>query len=188
MPTDVTGLPEGRRPGACAADELLPVVYADLRRLAAAHLSGQRPWHTLQPTALVHEVYLKIAAASDPGWEGRGHFFGAAAMAMREILVDHARRKNAGKRGGGRPALPLEDAHELSAAGASLDEVLAVDEALKRLEVGHPRPAQIVLMRYFAGLSGEEISEALGVTTRTVERDWRFARAWLHAALSGDLA
>ena len=163
------------------------MVYADLRRLAAAHLSGRRPWQTLQPTALVHEVYLKMVGAADPGWEGRGHFFGAAAIAMREVIVDHARRRGAGKRGGGRANVPLEAVAELSVAGAPLDVALAVDEALKRFEAAHPRHAQIVLLRYFAGLSGEEIAETLGVTTRTVERDWRFARAWLHGAMSGEI-
>lgn len=188
MPTDITLLiGELRRPGSNAAAELLPLVYADLRRLAASHLSGQRPGQTLQPTALVHEVYLKMVGTADPGWEGRGHFFGVAAIAMREIIVDHARRKGAEKRGSGRKNVPLSAAAEISVAGASLDEALAVDEALKRLETAHPRQARIVLLRYFAGLSEDEIAEALGITTRTVERDWRFARAWLHGAISGEI-
>lgn len=187
MATDITRLlGELRRPESNAAAELLPLVYADLRRLAAAHLSG-RPGQTLQPTALVHEVYLKMVGTADPGWEGRGHFFGVAALAMREIIVDHARRKSAAKRGSGRSNLPLDAAAEISVAGGSFDEVLAVDEALKRLETAHPRPARLVLLRYFAGLSEHEIAEALGVTTRTVERDWRFARAWLRGAMSGEI-
>lgn len=168
-----------------AAAELLPAVYAELRRLAGAQMSRLRPGETLQPTALVHEAYLKLVGASDPGWNGRGHFFGAAAQAMREIIVDHVRRKSAGKRGGGRPNEDLDAAFSVCASDLALDDVLAVDAALTRLEAEHPRKAQVVVMRYFGGLSEDEIAEALQVTTRTVEREWRFARAYLHEALSG---
>jgi RNA polymerase sigma factor (TIGR02999 family) len=168
-----------------AAGELLPVVYGELRKLAAAQMARLRPGETLQPTALVHEAYLKLVGQADPGWNGRGHFFGAAAQAMREIIVDHVRRKSAAKRGAGRPNEDLDAAFDVSADGLDLEDVLAVDAALGRLEAEHPRKAKVVVMRYFGGLSEEEIAEALGVTTRTVEREWRFARAYLHEALSG---
>ena len=166
-----------------AADELLPVLYGELRKLAAAQMSRLRGGETLQPTALVHEAYLKLVANADPRWNGRGHFFGAAAQAMRELIVDYLRRKSAGKRGGGRPNEPLEAAIAVSAGSLGPDDALAVDAALRELEAAHPRKAKVVVMRYFGGLSEEEIAETLGVTTRTVEREWRFAKAWLHAAL-----
>lgn len=166
-----------------ASAELLGVVYAELRKLASAQLGRLRPGQTLQPTALVHEVYLKLVGDADPGWSGRGHFFGAAAQAMREILVDQIRRKAAAKRGGGRPNEVLEEELVFSTPDLDPEEVLAVDAALARLQSEHPRKAQVVVMRYFGGLSEEEIAEALGVTPRTVERDWRFARAYLHGLL-----
>jgi RNA polymerase sigma factor (TIGR02999 family) len=167
-----------------AAEELLAVVYGELRRLAAAQLARLRPGQTLQPTALVHEAYLKLVGDEDPGWSGRGHFFCAAAQAMREIIVDQLRRKSAAKRGGGRAHDALEEDVALPAAGLDPEEALAVDAVLGRLQAEHPRKAQVVVMRYFGGLSEEEIAEALGVTPRTVERDWRFARAYLHGLLS----
>lgn len=192
MPSKVTRLLDelaaGRPHGLDEAADLLSVVYDELRRLAAAQLGRLRPGQTLQPTALVHEAYLKLVGDADPGWNGRGHFFGAAAQAMREIIVDHIRRKSAVKRGGGRPHHALDEAVAISAGDLQPEEALAVDEALKRLEVEHPRQAKVVVMRYFAGLTEAEIAEALGVTPRTVERDWRFARAYLHAILSARTA
>ncbi|APR76724.1 Hypothetical protein A7982_02071 [Minicystis rosea] len=185
MANDVTRLLDdlaGGRPN--AAEELLPLVYGELRRLAAAHMSKLRPGETLRPTALVHEAYLKLVGAADPGWNGRGHFFGAAAQAMREIIVDHVRRKSAQKRGGGRVAEDLDAAVGVAATDLDADDVLAVDAALRALEAEHPRRAQVVVMRYFGGLSEEEIAAALEVTTRTVEREWRFARAYLHEQLA----
>ncbi|MFT3774311.1 MAG: ECF-type sigma factor [Minicystis sp.] len=169
-----------------AAEELLPVVYAELRKLAAAQMARLRAGETLQPTALVHEAYLELVGKADPGWNGRGHFFGAAAQAMREIIVDHVRRKSAAKRGGGRKPEELDAAIAVAAGDLGQDDVLAVDAALAQLERAHPRKAQVVVMRYFGGLSEDEIAEALGVTTRTVEREWRFARAFLHEALAQD--
>ncbi|WP_437992426.1 ECF-type sigma factor [Sorangium sp. So ce145] len=184
MDSDVTRMlgeiAAGRRE---AAGELLPVVYGELRKLAAAQLSRLRPGETLQPTALVHEAYLRLVGAADPGWNGRGHFFGAAAQAMRELIVDHVRRRSAAKRGSGRRPAELDAAFDVASGDLGLEDVLAVDAALKRLEGAHPRKAQVVVMRYFGGLSEEESAEALGVTARTVERDWRFARAFLHEAL-----
>ncbi|MFT3771251.1 MAG: sigma-70 family RNA polymerase sigma factor [Minicystis sp.] len=170
-----------------AAADLLPAVYVELRRLAAAQLARLRPGQTLQPTALVHEAYMKLVGQADPGWDGRRHFFGAAAEAMRELLVDHVRRKGAQKRGGGRAPESLEDSLPIEDGDPRLDDVLAVDAALTRLEAEHPRKARVAIMRYFGGLSDEEIAEGLGITTRTVERDWRFARAYLVDALQHDV-
>jgi RNA polymerase sigma factor (TIGR02999 family) len=166
-----------------AAAALLPQVYDELRKLAEARLRRVPPGQTLQATALVHEAYLALVGRVDPGWNGRGHFFGAAAQAMREIVIDQARRKAAIKRGGDLrrddAALALQPA-----GGLPGDDLLALDAALTRLQAEHPERAQVVLLRHFAGLGEAEIAEVLGVTTRTVERAWRFARAWLHAALT----
>ena len=185
MATEVTRLLDEVVAGRSqAASDLLPLVYAELRRLARAQMARLRPGETLQPTALVHEAYLKLVGSADPGWSGRGHFFGAAAQAMRELIVDHIRRKSAVKRGGGLPKLELDSANAVAAAAPGLEDALAVDVALARLEAEHPRRAKVVVMRYFGGLTEEEIAEALGVTVRTVEREWRFARAYLCGALS----
>ena len=172
--------------GKQAAAQLLPLLYAELRKLARAQLSRLRPGETLQPTALVHEAYLKLIGNVDPGWKGRGHFMAAAAQAMREIIVDHLRSKLAAKRGGGCPKEELDAALTISAEDLGPEDGLAIDAALENLEVEYPRQAQVVVMRFFGGLSAEEIASALGVTTRTIERDWRFARAHLHATLSGE--
>lgn len=168
-----------------AAAALLPEVYGELRRLAEARLRRVPPGQTLQATALVHEAYLALVGRSDPGWNGRGHFFGAAAQAMREILIDQARRKAAFKRGGD---LRRDDAALALAPAEGLpgEDLLALDAALTRLQAEHPERAQVVLLRHFAGLGEAEIAEILGVTTRTVERAWRFARAYLHAALAAE--
>lgn len=169
-----------------AAADLLPIVYAELRRLAGAQMARLRPGQTLQPTAVVHEAYFKLVGREDPGWNGRGHFFGAAAQAMRELLVDHQRRRSAAKRGGGRPNEELDEALGACVKGIGAEDVLAVHAALERLEADHPRKGKVAVMRYFGGLSDEEIAEALGVTTRTIEREWRFARAFLHDVLRGE--
>jgi RNA polymerase sigma factor (TIGR02999 family) len=168
-----------------AAAELLPIVYAELRALAGAQMARLRPGQTLQPTALVHEAYLKLVGAADPGWNGRGHFFGAAAQAMRELLVDHIRRKAAVKRGGGQVREDLDVDLAAGADGLPAEEVLAIHEGLQGLEAEHPRKAEVVVMRFFGGLSVEEIAAALGTTTRTVERDLRFARAYLYDRMGG---
>lgn len=167
-----------------ATQELLPLVYDELRRIAAAQMARLRPGDTLQPTALVHEVYLKLVGSPAPGWNGRGHFFAAAAQAMREITVDYVRRKSAAKRGGGKRAEPLDVEIAVDAEALGVDDVLSINAALAHLEAEHPRKAQVVVMRYFGGLQDQEIAEALGVTTRTIEREWRFARAYLHEVLS----
>jgi RNA polymerase sigma factor (TIGR02999 family) len=169
-----------------AAADLLPLVYEELRRLARARLAKLPPGQTLQATALVHEAYLRVVRSEDPGWDGRAHFFGAAAQAIREILIEQARRKATGKHGGARKRV---DAGDIPiAACAPEEDLLALHEALARLERQAPRQHQVVMLCYFAGLEQKEVAEVLGLTTRTVERDWRFAKAWLHAAMSGGAA
>ena len=159
-----------------AAAALLPRVYRELRSLAAARLRRLPAGQTLQATALVHEAYLALIGRQDPGWNGRGHFFGAAAQAMREILIDQARRK---------AALESDELGDIGVAGElPAEDLLALDAAITRLQAEHPDRAQVVVLRYFGGLPEAEIAEVLGVSTRTVERAWRFARAYLHAALS----
>ena len=174
--------PEGE---SIPAAELLPKVYAELRALAAALTSQLQPGQTLQPTALVHEAYLRLVRGQDPGWEGRRHFFGAAARAMREILIEQARRKAAVKHGGhGRR---VELAEGLAVIEPPAEDVLALDEAVQQLQEQDPRLAEIVLLRYYTGLSIEETAEVIGASLSTVKRDWRFARVWLAERLGGDL-
>ncbi len=169
-----------REPGSdrVAGEELLPLVYKQLRDLARGRLSRLKPGQTVSATDLVHEVWLKVSTGGDPGWEGRAHFFGAAANAMREILVDQARRRFAKKRDAGRREVMPTDVPELRGDLPATD-VLTVHESLTQLERDHPRPAKVVLMRFFGGLSMPEIAEALQLSVPTVERDWRFARAAL---------
>jgi RNA polymerase sigma factor (TIGR02999 family) len=162
-----------------AAGRLLPLVYDELRRLAAARLAGEKPGHTLQATALVHEAYLRlIDAGSEPTWENRRHFFAAAAEAMRRILIDHSRRKRRGKRGGGWRRLELESL-ELPAAARG-EDLLALDEALDGLAQEAPLKAELVKLRFFAGLSVEEAAGCLGISRATADRYWAYARAWLY--------
>jgi RNA polymerase sigma factor (TIGR02999 family) len=164
-------------PAVQPAAELLPVVYAELRRLAAALAGRLPPGQTLQPTALVHEAYLRLVGDQDPGWNGRRHFFGAAARAMRDILVEQARRKGATKRGGGARRVELTEG--LAIIEPPADNLLAVDEAIQKLRAEKPHLAEIAMLRYFAGLSAEETAVVLGVSASTLAREWRFARAWL---------
>jgi RNA polymerase sigma factor (TIGR02999 family) len=159
-----------------AAADLLPLVYDELRKLAAHKLAQETPGQTLQPTALVHEAYLRVAGDSQVTWEGRRHFFFAAARAMREILVEQARRK-AGPKRGGRPRQELDDACAMLKPPSA--DVLAVHEALDELEASEPLEAQIVLLRYFTGLTMDETAEVLGIPARTLDRQWRYIRAWL---------
>jgi RNA polymerase sigma factor (TIGR02999 family) len=184
--SEVTRLLDAAATGdARAAGELLPLVYDELRRLAAARLSAERPGQTLQATALVHEAYLRLVGAGQPdAWNGRGHFFAAAAEAMRRILVNRARDKGRQKRGGQRRREELVEFSD--AAAASPDELLDLDDALERLAAAYPRCAELVKLRFFAGLSIEESAAVLGVARSTVDRDWKFAQAWLFQALSGD--
>jgi RNA polymerase sigma factor (TIGR02999 family) len=166
-----------------AAEQILPLVYAELRQLAAQRLAREAPGQTLQPTALVHEAYLRLVDVEDPQrWDGRGHFFAAAAEAMRRILVERARRKGAGKRGGGATRLDLADA--APAAEDHSFDLLDLDEALGELERHDAQAARLVKLRYFAGLSHQEAAEALGVGRRAADRLWALARAWLYERLS----
>lgn len=167
-----------------ALGRLANVVYEELHRLAAAQMGHERADHTLQPTALVSEAFLRLFGNSDTKWENRAHFFGAAAEAMRRILVDYARRKQAHKRGGPARRVPLSDADGDS--GHAAETVLAVDEALSRLTEVDPAKGRVVELRYFCGLSTEETARVLDVTPRTVERHWTTARAWLAREIGGD--
>jgi RNA polymerase sigma factor (TIGR02999 family) len=165
-----------------AADELLPLVYDDLRKLAAQKMAQENPGQTLQATALVHEAFLRLVNAHDAQcWNGRGHFFGAAAEAMRRILIDHARRKQSHRRGGGLAREPLECV-EIAAPEPDVD-LQAVNEALSRFEAIDKPKAELVKLRYFAGLTIPEAAEALGISTTTADRYWAYARAWLHTEL-----
>jgi len=164
-----------------ALDRLLPLVYDELRSLARAQLRNERVDHTLGATALVHEAYVRLARRDmDP--KDRAHFFAIAAQAMRRVLIDHARGRDARKRGSGRTALSLEHADALLASDGA-EELLAIDDALERLARANPRAAQVVERRFFAGFTLEEIAESLGVATKTVQRDWTLARAWLQKEL-----
>jgi RNA polymerase sigma factor (TIGR02999 family) len=165
-----------------AAAELLPLVYDELRKLAGHKLARQTPGQTLQPTDLVHEAYARIAGDSQVSWEGRQHFFFAAARAMRDILVEQARRKAGPKRGGGRRRQELDEA--CTVLKPPSDDVLAVHEALGELETRDPLKAQIVLLRYFTGLTMDETAAILGLAERTLDRHWRYIRAWLMKRLS----
>ena len=164
-----------------AFDRLVPLVYDRLRALARRQLSRQRPGQTLSPTGLVHEVYLQLVRETGIEWRDRGHFFAISARAMRRILVDYARRRGARKRGGGQPALSLDP--DAVAVEQQADVVLAVDGALDRLAEFNERLARLVECRYFASMTADETAEALGISVRTVERDWPRARAWLQKEL-----
>ena len=166
--------------GAC--EKLLPLVYAELRRLAGARMSHEKPGQTLQPTALVHEAWLRLVSDGDRTWENRGHFFSAAAEAMRRILIERARQKSRLKHGGGQARLNIDD---LDLAETTPDDkVLLVDEALARLKVEDPELERIVVLKFFAGLSNEEIAETVGLSKRTLDRQWAYARAWLFRNIS----
>ena len=170
-------------PGAAA--QLLPLIYAELRGLAAAYLAREGPGHTLQPTALVHEAYLRLVGTADERrWNDRGHFFRAAAQAMRRILVDSARRKQSLKHGGAAQKLGLEE-YDVPVAPPP-EELLALDDALTRLAAQDADAARVVDLHFFAGLSIEEAAEVLGVSRATAYRQWAYARAWLHAELGGE--
>lgn len=180
--SDVTRLLDAAAAGdRRAAAELLPLVYDELRRLAAARLADERPGHTLDPTALVHEAYLRLTEGR--AYESRGHFLRAAAESMRRILVDHARARLADKRGGQRARVPLDRVDR----GIQTPELLAeLDDALARFAAEEPRKAELVVLRYFGGLTTPEAAAALGVSVPTAERWWAFARTWLYAELDGE--
>jgi RNA polymerase sigma factor (TIGR02999 family) len=189
MGPDITRIIQACQSGdAAAAEALLPAVYGELRRLASARLAGERPGQTLQATALVHEAYLRLLpgdeSANPVRWDGRGHFFAAAAEAMRRILVERARAKSAGKRGGGWRRVALDPAR------LTLDEVppelIELDDVLTRFREIEPRKAKLVELRFFAGLTLEQAAELLDISPATAGRDWAFARAWLYRALGPD--
>jgi len=176
--SDVTQLlVELRKGDREALDKLLPLVYDELRRLADRYLRRERPDHTLQATALVHEAYLRLVSQNIP-WQNRAHFFGVAAQMMRRILVDHARGHHAAKRGSGGVKLSLEDALELSYERAA--DIVALDDALNALAALDPQKSKIVELRFFGGLSIEETAEVLGIGSATVIRQWKLAKAWLY--------
>jgi RNA polymerase sigma factor (TIGR02999 family) len=160
-----------------AARELLPLVYAELRKLAAGKMAGEAAGHTLQPTALVHEAWMRLVGPGEQNWENRGHFFGAAAEAMRRILVDHARRKKSQKRGGGVTHESIDEAS--LALAAPPDELLAVNDALDQLALQDPAAAKLIKLRYFVGLTMEEAASAMGMAKRSAEALWTYARVWL---------
>src|SRR5690349_5615760 len=170
--------PEGQGPEAARpAADLLPAVYDELRRLAAALTQRLRPGQTLQATALVHEAYLRLVGDQDPGWQGRRHFFGAAARAMRQILIEQARRKASHMHGG--QGRRIELAEGIAYIEPPADDLLALDEAIQKLQAQKPHLAEIAMLRYFAGLSADETAAVLGISASTLAREWRFARAWL---------
>jgi RNA polymerase sigma-70 factor (ECF subfamily) len=181
-PGEVTELLIELRAGNRDAEaKLIPVVYAELRRLAAHYMRQERPDHTLQPTALVNEAYLRLTAQPQIEWENRSHFFGVAARLMRQLLVEHARAHGAQKRGGLMHKFSLDEANVFSPERSQ--ELIALDHALNVLEQLSPRQSRVVELRFFGGLSIPEVAAMLGISARTVKRDWEVARAWLHAEL-----
>jgi RNA polymerase sigma factor (TIGR02999 family) len=164
-----------------AGEQVFPLVYRELRQIANRSMNGQGASHTLQPTALVHEAYIRLTGDAARRWENRGHFFGVAAKAMRHLLVDHARARATAKRGGGRP-LPLDE--NFAIPEDRMPEVLELDHALTALARLHPRQSEVVELRFFAGLNVEQTADALRVSPETVARDWRAAKAWLHSELA----
>ena len=170
---------------AAAAEKLMPVVYEELRALAARYFGREAPGHTLQPTAVVNEAFVRLVNTPDAAWNGRTHFVGVAARAMRQVLIDHARRRKADKRGGGWQRVTLSG---VGAGSAGLAQVDAIDleNALEKLAVIDERRSRVVELRFFGGLTNVEVAEVLGVSAATIEGDWRFARAWLSRELGGD--
>ena len=165
-----------------AADELLPLVYQELRRLAAQRMKQEKPGQTLQATALVHEAYIRLVGSESQNWDGRTHFFAAAAEAMRRILIENARRKKSLKHGGGHQRVDLDDAN--LAIEVPSDDLIALDEALTKLAEKAPAVAELVKLRYFAGLTVEQVAEIQGISRRTAGSHWAYARAWLHREIA----
>ena len=184
--TDVTRILNQLESGdPSASEELLPLVYRELRQLAAARLSNEKPGQTLQATALVHEAYLRLVGKEvSPSWNGRGHFFGAAAEAMRRILIENARRKQQARRGGTLKRVDLEDG---DAVAVDSEKLLEIDDALTKFEELDPRAAQVVKLRYFAGLTMQQTADSLGISLRSAERDWTYARTWMRGRLSDEV-
>ena len=181
---DVTGLLAQLREGKQdAAQALIPLIYADLRRMAGAYMQGERRGHTLQSTALVHEAYVRLTGGEPVEWQNRAHFFAIAAHTMRQVLLDYARRRHADKRGG-TGACKVDLDAELLVGADSLENVIAIDEVLERLAKIDPRQSRLIELRFFAGLSVEESAEVMGVSAVTIKREWRSAKAWLHRELA----
>ena len=168
------------------AEDLLPLVYEELRRLAAHKMAHDAPGQTLQPTALVHEAWLRLGADGQPAWRNRGHFFAAAAEAMRRILVERARQRTALKRGGGAARVSLDEL-EIPMTAVDDERLLAVDEALQKLAAHHPQQAEVVKLRYFVGMTFEEAASVLDISIRTAKASWAYARAWLKVEMSKPL-
>jgi RNA polymerase sigma-70 factor (ECF subfamily) len=166
-----------------AFDQLMPIVYAELRRMARGYMTRQDGRHTLQTTALVHEAYFKLVGEKDKRWQNKTHFFAVAAKAMRHVLVDYARSRQTAKRGGGQALIPLDDAQ--IPPPSRMGELVELDDALTELSTLNPRQAEVVEMRFFGGLAVEEVAQSLNVSPETVMRDWRAAKAWLYQQLSG---
>jgi RNA polymerase sigma factor (TIGR02999 family) len=183
--TEVTNLLRAWGAGDRSTEEKLwPLVFAELKRIARHYLANERQDHTLQSSALVNEVYIQLADLNNTQWENRSRFFAMCARMMRQVLVDHARARNSQKRGGHQVRVTL---HDNAAASESKGvELIALDDALKRLAAIHPRKSEVVEMRFFGGLSPEEIAEVMNVSRQTVVRDWNFSRAWLQAAMNGE--
>jgi RNA polymerase sigma-70 factor (ECF subfamily) len=177
-------LVELRAGNADAMARLLPIVYRELRRLAAHYMRQERPGHTLQPTALVHEAYLRLVGQADRNWQNRAHFFAVAALTMRTVLVDHARANLTRKRGGKQVHVELNNS--LNLAAPKPQAILVLDETLRRLEQIDPRASRVVELRWFVGLSVEEAAHVMGISEKTVRRDWNFAKAWLQTELEGE--
>jgi RNA polymerase sigma factor (TIGR02999 family) len=182
MKSDVTQILHAIEHGdARAADELLPLVYEELRKLAACKMAHESPDQTLQPTALVHEAWLRVTGRGNVQWSGRAHFFAAAAEAMRRILIDNARRKRALRHGGGQQRVDLQEKD--IAAGADDEQLLAINEALEKFAAQDKPKAELVKLRFFGGLTIEEAADILGISVATAKRHWIYARAWLHAEI-----
>lgn len=181
---DVTFLLTQLRQGSQeAANRLVPLIYSELRRMAGAYMRGERPGHTLQATALVNEAYMRLVGGQPVEWQNRAHFFATAAHTMREVLLDYARRVRADKRGGS-DARRVEIDEALCIVPDKLEDVIAIDEALERLDRIDPRQSRIVELRFFAGLNVEETAEVMGVSPKTIKREWRSAKAWLHREMA----
>jgi len=180
--SDVTQLLGAIEKGdAKAADELLPLVYGELRKLAAHKMAGESAYQTLQPTALVHEAWLRLVGSEQQSWQNRGHFFAAAAEAMRRILIENARRKRAVRHGGNQQRVDIDEVE--IAANAKEDELLAINEALERFTAHDKQKAELVKLRYFVGMTNEEAAEILGISVPTAKRWWTYARAWLFSQM-----
>ncbi|HKX83969.1 MAG TPA: sigma-70 family RNA polymerase sigma factor [Pyrinomonadaceae bacterium] len=169
-----------------ALDRLMPIVYDELKRLASAYMRRQKPGHSLQTVDLVNEAYMRLIDSSRVNWQDRNHFYAIASQIMRRLLVDSARKRNSQKRGGGRAQITLDD--NLEVAGGAGTDIVALDEAMKRLAALNPRQSRIIELRYFGGLTEEETAEVLGLSSRTIRRDWTVARAWLFRELTGTLS